>query len=676
VDVTDNNEGWGRARWRLRDLTGRDRHLAVGLFALLVVPFAVAVLRALHDGWIPSGDEASIATRALDVFSRRPPLTGLVSTSALYGNGTSTNHPGPIEFYLMAIPLRLLGVSAGPLFTAATINSAAVLISVWVFFRRLGLNAMLWAGVLLLAVMWSGGTSVLTDTLSSNMTMYSLLCVAVLAWALVDGDLVLLPLAAFAASYSAQQHLAAGLIVIALAILVIASIAVQIAFGARRGHPPDKKKTVRWSASALAVSAVCWTPVAIDEISGHPGNLTAIVRFARDNTRPTLGLKSGFYQVVHALTPPTILGRTDTTGAYFLSAPGALRLALALLIIGALGALAWGMRVEAPAVSRLALVALVLLAAGIVNGSNVPQSIESTRVNLYRWTWALALITFAALGNGIAHFWRRTSAASRASRLGPLALLVVSALIAGAVVIVHGKDDHNRELPEFALEKRIDAAVLSHIDRHRPVLIIGDGSDANLSVVPHLVFRLVNAGVKVEVLPYLTTIFGNGRGLRGEPSAIIVSSGTAQDPLGPGQLIAMRPYGPGFTAQFNALYAQRTALLDQLSTEVAGSKVVLAAKADAVIRHEHSGLSAFVVGVVLANLAAAPRVAFGDPTILRLLLKGVLRSPIIDQSKVQRLLGLPAYGHIGTYFDEQVAVHLLTPAEARICARRPCYAPE
>src|SRR5205085_8106327 len=116
-------------------------------------------------------------------------------------------------FYLLAVPLRVLGMSAGPLLTAAAINAAFGLIALWVFFRRLGLTAMLWAGVLLLAVMWSGGTAVLTDTLSSNMTMYSVLCTAVLAWALIDGDIRLLPLAAFVASYAAQQHLAAGLIV-------------------------------------------------------------------------------------------------------------------------------------------------------------------------------------------------------------------------------------------------------------------------------------------------------------------------------------------------------------------------------------------------------------------------------------------------------------------------------
>ena len=70
------------------------------------------------------------------------------STSGFYGDKIQTNHPGPIEFYLLAVPLRVLGMSAGPLLTAATINCGCVLITLWVFFRRLGLGAMSWAGVL------------------------------------------------------------------------------------------------------------------------------------------------------------------------------------------------------------------------------------------------------------------------------------------------------------------------------------------------------------------------------------------------------------------------------------------------------------------------------------------------------------------------------------------------
>ena len=44
--------------------------------------------------------------RVHDVLSTDPPLTGLPSTSDLYGTGIRTMHPGPIEFYLLALPGR------------------------------------------------------------------------------------------------------------------------------------------------------------------------------------------------------------------------------------------------------------------------------------------------------------------------------------------------------------------------------------------------------------------------------------------------------------------------------------------------------------------------------------------------------------------------------------------
>ena len=93
------------------------------------------------------------------------------------------------------------------------------------------------------------------------------------------------------------------------------------------------------------------------------------------------------------------------------------------MIVGALGLIAWRKRAQSPGLSRLAFLALVLIGAGIVNGANVPASLEESRINLYRWTWAVALVTFAALGLGIAALinWsaRRSPMVRRVRPLGP-----------------------------------------------------------------------------------------------------------------------------------------------------------------------------------------------------------------------------------------------------------------
>src|SRR5207237_7472921 len=126
-------------------------------------------------------------------------------------------------------------------------------------------------------------------------------------------------------------------------------------------------------------------------------------------------------------------------------------------------------------------------------------SFESGRINLYRWTWAAAFVTWAALGLAIAMLVAR--AAGRSSRvhpaaaLGPLALLAVAALLATAILFVSGTDDHDGLSPTFAAEKRIAAAVLRRIDRRHPVLVVSQGSAANLAVGPYVIARLVEAGV-------------------------------------------------------------------------------------------------------------------------------------------------------------------------------------
>ena len=74
--------------------------------------------------------------------------------------------------------------------------------------RQAGSGVALGVSVLLMWTTWSTGTAVLTDPISSNVGGYPLLAAAVLAWALLLGDLRLLPLAVATVSFAAQQHLA------------------------------------------------------------------------------------------------------------------------------------------------------------------------------------------------------------------------------------------------------------------------------------------------------------------------------------------------------------------------------------------------------------------------------------------------------------------------------------
>jgi hypothetical protein len=383
------------------------------------------------------------------------------------------------------------------------------------------------------------------------------------------------------------------------------------------------------------------------------------VRFARDNTRPTLGTRSGFEQALHVVAPPTVLAHTDTVGYFFLSDLGLWRVVFGILVVAALAALAWSARSRSRAVARLAFVALVVLAAGVVDGSNVPDGIESLRVNLYRWSWTAAFLTWTALGIGAVLLVGRVVGThrigNRVPQLAPVALIVIAAVIAASTVFTTGNDDHNRERPAFALEKRVSAAVLARIDRHRPVVITSDGLAASLSIAPYVLFRLVEAGVAVEVPKSQGSTYGSHRIYQpgSDTPAIVISSGAGKLPSVSGELITIERFAPA-----------RTALLDELSAEALGVKVEQAPGATALVDRLYPGLRHLYIDPLLALLPTDPRVALGQPAFLNLVLAGLLRSPAFDEVKVRRLLDLPASGNtIGR--DEQVAVHIVEPDQIR-----------
>ena len=359
------------------------------------------------------------------------------------------------------------------------------------------------------------------------------------------------------------------------------------------------------------------------------------------------------------------------TGTSLYRSPGALAIGLGLLVVAALVALVRGSpRRRSPGVARLGFVALVLFVVGIVNGGDVPTGVDAIRINLYRWTWALALLAWTALGIGLANLAslvvdksKRSGVVERAVNGAPIVLLLAIAVITASIAVSPGPNAHNREVPDFRAEKRVVAAVFAHVDRTRPVYVTSQGSDAILSIAPYVIFRLVRAGLDVEVSAYGTSTAGIGHAYRpkSNPTTVVISSGKAEQPSGAGRLIAIEPFGPGRTAQYDELAATRTRMLNDLASQALGQKVALAPDADARIGALYSGVARLHIDQLITGLPTDPLRSFEDPGFLNLVAMGILRSPLINRAEVQRLVLLPPYRYRGTYGDEQVQVHLLDP---------------
>jgi hypothetical protein len=417
-------------RWRDLDRAGRRWALAVAA-AVLLGPI-MAFAHFIPD-WTPQGDPALMALRALDTGTSRTPVLGQPSQSLQYaGTVAPVHHPGPVHFYLLAVPVRVLGGWLGMSLVSVAIVATCLITSVWAVFRQLGRTAGLVAALALAAVTFTTGAASMINPVSSNIAGYPLLATAVLMWCVACGDVRLLPAAAAAASFTAQQHLS---VVPATVVLVLGGMALAAAGWWRQGRhrdPAARTELARWGAGAGAVALVLWAPVLAQQLFGGRGNLGAMVWFARDGGHDTLGLGSAARQVAHTLGLPPWLGRTGVTGWDLIGPPSSLTWVSAAAVALAVAVVCLRWRRESPRRASLGAMAAVVLVAGLVNGSSVPVGLEQGRITFYHWTWVLSFFVALVLGLAAAGWWARVLAA----RPGAVPWLAAAAVVTVAVPAV------------------------------------------------------------------------------------------------------------------------------------------------------------------------------------------------------------------------------------------------
>jgi hypothetical protein len=276
--------------------------LAMGLIA--AVPVIAATVHGLVDGWLPAGDQANIATRAHDVLTSRSSLVGLHSDAS-----AAINHDvyslGPMLFWLLAVPARLS--SPGWMTLTMGLLNAASIVGAVVLARRRGGELLMFMSAAALALMSrSLAPEVLHDVWNPSAGLFPFTLLIFLCWSVACGEYRLLALTALVASFVVQCQLAfvppsLGLIAVALAGLTLSLRGSRRQAGA---DPPRPRGRVwPWALAAVVVAIACWTPPAIDELQGHPGNLTWVVRAATAHTSK-LGAAVGSHAVVRAVGIP------------------------------------------------------------------------------------------------------------------------------------------------------------------------------------------------------------------------------------------------------------------------------------------------------------------------------------------------------------------------------------
>ena len=374
--------------------------VAVALLAAIVgLPFVVATVRALSDGWLAVGDNGNFLIRSRDVLTAHHPLLGTWSSASI-PLGENVNHPGPLLFDLFAIPAKLGG--SGGLVVGVLLLHLACIGLVALFGLRIGgLRVAAAALAATAALAWTMGSQLLFDPWQPHTLLFPVLLLLVLVVAMAAGDTVALPVAAAVASLVVQTHLSYTLLVPPLC-----------AYGLAWLIHRRRRDVVRPAIVAGIVLLVAWSQPIADQLAGE-GNLGTLIGgigssgesigaslglrvasdvvavppwWARDSFARAIRVPAGQGPLVGER--PNIAGLPSTTTAL-----------LALLGVVALLVLAWwitGRRRDPRA--RVAVAAgAVALAVGLAVTVTLPVGGVGVPPHQVRYLWPLALFVTAVV---------------------------------------------------------------------------------------------------------------------------------------------------------------------------------------------------------------------------------------------------------------------------------------
>lgn len=259
--------------------------MVAAVVALVLLPFVVAAGRvAGRHAPAPDGDTALIELRVRDVGGHTP----LVGSYNRFG----FNQPGPLLFYVFAVPYRLLGSQySGIQIGALLVNAAAVVLVLLVAYRRARLIGLLGGAVVLTLVIHGLGAAGIASPWEPYVVVLPLIALAVAVTDVLCGGRRSLVSAVVLGSVIAGAYTAvAG---VAVLLVLIAFVGVAVRWWRDRGDGPV------WRAPfliALAIGIVLWAPAILDVAGGRPNNVTRTVAYLRSG-RAVAGLRDGYAMV-------------------------------------------------------------------------------------------------------------------------------------------------------------------------------------------------------------------------------------------------------------------------------------------------------------------------------------------------------------------------------------------
>lgn len=466
--------------------------VAVALTGVVLGPLLLVVVTRWGSDWLPLQDFAVIDLRVREVWSPDIPLTGAWSR-------VGWSHPGPLFYWLLAVPSRLFSFAPWSLFLGgAVLQIGAVVGCARLAWLRGGLpvTALVLAVVSLTFV--AVGPRALVEPWNPNVALPYFVLLVLLVWSAAAGDAGALPCAAAVGTFLVQCHIGYLLLVACCALW----LAWNLVSGARLpGGRSRSDVVVRQAGWAAAVAVVLWLPTVVDQLFGL-GNLGRIVTYFTTTEEEVAGLATGagLFAASFRVPPPWSGGPDGIDSFTGQAVPASLWwLLVPVFVLVASGVLAVrsGLRQR-----RQLVVLVVLLSAFAVAG--MAQVRGERFAYLFPWRTSVALLTFANAG---CLLW--STRLPRWIRRGFGAAL--------GTVVLAASLSAGREVLRFPQEEPFEPVARALVARLEPVaatggpVLLGSAGTAILGLNSTLVNELDRRGAPVRVSRALVHQFGDHR---------------------------------------------------------------------------------------------------------------------------------------------------------------------
>ncbi len=432
---------------------------------LVVIPIVVTILGLLGRPYVPIGDEASMLFRIQQVGTSSSPLVGVYSTRGWA-------HPGPILYYVLAIPYRLSGGQAISVFVAAALaNIAGVGLVCYLAWRRRR-----WPGLLLFSTI----TAILLNGLRAESLLqiwnpylpllpYLAFCLSL--WCVVERDYAMAPLAVLLGSLVVQMHVG----YLPLVLCGAAAVALWMVASRSWRREPQSVPSRRWRRVSYVLFGLIWLPPLVDVVAGGDNlkQLAAYFSAGRQDVSGLsygLGLLSGHVK----LTGPWAGGHERSAFANVLPEHLIYLIGLILLLV-AVAVLNLVRRRDGAGAPIVAL-------SQLVAGAFAAASIEPPFLG-YLIVWMLPLAAFCWAAVAMSAFDLLHTESRKARRwLRSPALAGLLVAIIGVETIRTTQHAWRPPLPSQQYARQVSAMIpllASRVDRRQAVRIEGAGDDFN-----------------------------------------------------------------------------------------------------------------------------------------------------------------------------------------------------